>query len=320
MNRKNNVGLLCGLTVAIIAFLCFGIFIQKEKDVIINLDGSKIPVSTRCIKVNAVLKEMDISWNNKDSISPAPDQLLKPGDIINVRKCVPVEIEADGNLICLESTSLDIPELLKAAGITLGHLDRVEGTLDKKTLPVRLTVIRVQEKIIESEETIPYPSQKVLAPDLQKGRLKLLQEGEDGRVKKKYLLQYENGIETNSREIESIVLKEAKPEITALGTKGTIVMTSRSMIDPKKIIQVQATAYTHTGNTTFTGIYPQIGTIAVDPKVIPLGSRMWVEGYGYGIAQDTGGLIKGNIIDLFMDTKQDCLRWGRRWVKVYVLE
>jgi 3D (Asp-Asp-Asp) domain-containing protein len=47
---------------------------------------------------------------------------------------------------------------------------------------------------------------------------------------------------------------------------------------------------------------------------------MWVEGYGYGIAQDTGGLIKGNIIDLFMDTKEDCLRWGRRNVKVYILE
>lgn len=101
---------------------------------------------------------------------------------------------------------------------------------------------------------------------------------------------------------------------------SSIIITVRSLISTKKIVDMTATAYTYTGNPTYTGIYPQIGTIAVDPKVIPLGSRMWVEGYGYGIAQDTGGSIKGNKIDLFMDTKQECLNWGRKKVKVFLIE
>lgn len=122
-------------------------------------------------------------------------------------------------------------------------------------------------------------------------------------------------------------LPEVTVEATALvqeenmpHTKNPIILTSRDLLQPRREMSVQATAYTHTGNTTFTGVYPHVGTVAVDPALIPLGSRLWIEGYGYGIAQDTGGAIKGHRIDLFMDTKAECLNWGRRTVKIYILE
>ena len=91
---------------------------------------------------------------------------------------------------------------------------------------------------------------------------------------------------------------------------------------------VTATAYTAycTGcsGTTATGIdlraNPNQKVIAVDPSVIPLGSRVWVEGYGEAIAGDTGGAIKGNIIDLFMKDKQDALNWGRQTVTIKILK
>lgn len=83
---------------------------------------------------------------------------------------------------------------------------------------------------------------------------------------------------------------------------------------------MEATAYCHTGNRTFTGTWPKRGTIAVDPKVIPLGTELWVEGYGHGIAEDTGGAIKGQIIDVFMESECACWEWGRRKVKVRVYE
>lgn len=82
---------------------------------------------------------------------------------------------------------------------------------------------------------------------------------------------------------------------------------------------IEATAYTHTGHQTFTETWPKAGTIAVDPKVIPLKSEIWVEGYGWGVAEDTGGLIKGNIIDLFMETKQEAVIWGRQQVRIIVI-
>jgi 3D (Asp-Asp-Asp) domain-containing protein len=80
-----------------------------------------------------------------------------------------------------------------------------------------------------------------------------------------------------------------------------------------------ASAYTYTGRNTSCGMKPAVGLVAVDPSVIPLGTKLYIEGYGYATAADTGGAIKGNRIDLFMEDKSQCLSWGKRMVKVYVL-
>ncbi|MHB8125045.1 MAG: 3D domain-containing protein [Desulfitobacteriaceae bacterium] len=86
-----------------------------------------------------------------------------------------------------------------------------------------------------------------------------------------------------------------------------------------KTYQVEATAYTFTGNLTATGKTPRVGLIAVDPKVIPLGSRLYIEGYGYAIAADTGGDIKGNKIDIFLNSERECVEWGRKKTKLFLL-
>ena len=86
-------------------------------------------------------------------------------------------------------------------------------------------------------------------------------------------------------------------------------------------LSMESTAYTWTGDKTATGTWPTVGTIAVDPQVIPLGSLVYVDGYGLAIAEDTGRLIKGNIIDVYLDTTAECIKWGRkRGVSVYILE
>lgn len=79
-----------------------------------------------------------------------------------------------------------------------------------------------------------------------------------------------------------------------------------------------ATAYSYTGNWTATGTWPRCGTVAVDPRVIPLGSRLWVEGYGPGRAEDTGYLIKGRRIDMFLPSRAEAREWGRKRVRVVV--
>lgn len=91
----------------------------------------------------------------------------------------------------------------------------------------------------------------------------------------------------------------------------------------KKTLSVEATAYTG-GTLTAMGLKPVrdpggISTIAVDPSVIPLGSKVYIPGYGYAIASDTGGAIKGNIIDLYMNSHDDCTSWGRRQVTLHIV-
>ncbi|AIE60053.1 LysM peptidoglycan-binding and 3D domain-containing protein [Bacillus methanolicus] len=95
-----------------------------------------------------------------------------------------------------------------------------------------------------------------------------------------------------------------------------------------KVITVTATAYTADcggcSGVTATGINlkanPNAKVISVDPSVIPLGSRVYVEGYGYATAADTGGAIKGHLIDVFIPSKEQAVQWGRKQVKVTILK
>ncbi len=83
-------------------------------------------------------------------------------------------------------------------------------------------------------------------------------------------------------------------------------------------VTFEATAYTWTGNRTATGTWPSRGTVAVDPRVIPLGTELHIEGYGPAVAADTGGAIQGQKVDLYMDDVNECLQWGRRKVEVQI--
>mgnify|MGYP003530874869 CR=1 FL=1 len=134
---------------------------------------------------------------------------------------------------------------------------------------------------------------------------------------------------------DKLVLDGAKviqPKVSA-ATTTTSVTSNAPTADSKtpaaveKELTMTATAYTAScagcSGITATGINlkanPNQKVISVDPTVIPLGSKVWVEGYGEAIAGDTGGAIKGNVIDIFIPTKQEALNWGRKTVKVKVL-
>lgn len=308
-----------GLVAAVLTvFILGGLALSQEKNVSLVMEGKKSEIITRSLTVKGLLEEQDIKWNSKDYINPNPDSLLRPGVTVYFLKSVPVEISVDDRLIKINHPGPKL-EAIGAAGITVHPLDTVGGVFDKGQSPIRISIVRVREEIYETEEAIPFEKRRILDPELRMGQVKILEQGVPGLVKKKYLIHYENGKETGRQILTTQIIKEVNHEVTALGTKGTIMVASRSLVQPRKIVTLQATAYTHTGNTTFTGIYPRIGTVAVDPRVIPLGTKLWVEGYGFGIAQDTGGLIKGNIIDLFMNTEAECKRWGRRTVRVYIL-
>ena len=108
---------------------------------------------------------------------------------------------------------------------------------------------------------------------------------------------------------------------TVIEAPGTSISEYRQIEAPEPEVMIfEATAYTWTGNRTATGTWPSRGTIAVDSEVIPLGTRLHIEGYGEGIAEDTGGLIKGDIIDVYMESEDECWQWGRRQVEVRIIE
>ena len=136
-----------------------------------------------------------------------------------------------------------------------------------------------------------------------------------------------NDLKTTKIQIKQVIKLPSHIQNKAAVKKNT----KKSATDPsnvKKTIKMTATAYTANckgcSGITKTGLNlrknPSLKVIAVDPKIIPLGSKVWVEGYGIAVAGDIGGAIKGNKIDLFMNKKATANQWGRKQVTVKVLK
>jgi len=140
-------------------------------------------------------------------------------------------------------------------------------------------------------------------------------------------VRYEDGVEVSRQQVSREQVREASPQVLLVGTLQEVTRGSDS-IRFERAIEAVATAYCpctkccgpYANGYTHTGVPAERGVIAVDPRVIPLGSRVYVDGYGFAVAADTGGAIKGNRVDLCFATHEEALRWGRKQVKVYVIE
>lgn len=167
--------------------------------------------------------------------------------------------------------------------------------------------IPVGTEYIESDRVLP-------------GTTQVQEEGQTG-IERRVIRTTTVGGELNDEHvIHKFVLDSPKKRVVIQNTKPV----ERAEVDLSRYnvvrtFEVEATAYTYTGNPTATGIWPREGLIAVDPRVIPLGTEVYVEGYGHAIAADTGGAIKGNIIDVFFPSFQRCIEWGRRPVTIHIL-
>ncbi len=125
-------------------------------------------------------------------------------------------------------------------------------------------------------------------------------------------------VQAAEADIDSVEIVEEEP------VRENIVETSYGAISYSNVMSMEATAYLPTDGSgsgiTATGVRATHGVVAVDPRVIPLGTKVYIPGYGVALAADTGGAIKGYKIDLCMESYADCMRFGRRNVTVYVLE
>lgn len=189
------------------------------------------------------------------------------------------------------------------------------------------------EQVITVKEEIPYEVQIVKADYLDKGQKKIIKQGEKGIVKKNYKVKYENGKIIERKLLAEKTIKKSIKQVEAHGILKIILDENKKMYKYKKVLRdMEATAYTNsirdTGKDeshpeygiTFTGTKAKVGTVAVDPEVIPLGSKLYVEGYGYAVAEDTGSAIKGYDIDLFVETQKESDMFGRQTRDVYILK
>lgn len=249
------------------------------------------------------------------------------------------EIDNNGVVKTYKTSCKTVKELLSDLKIKVDDDDIVIPDLDTELKSEgKISIIKVDVKVIEKEVEAPFKTIKKKNKELSHKQSRILVQGVNGKNKVKCKEYYAGDklIKEEVIHVETII----KPidQVFEEGTKD-VFTNDRGDFTARKAIKMVATAYEagprSTGKRpgdkgygiTASGARAKRGTVAVDPRVIPLGTKLYIKSltpgvpdYGFAIAQDTGGAIKGNKIDLFMDTVWECLQFGRRPVMVYILK
>ncbi|MFF2797826.1 ubiquitin-like domain-containing protein [Lysinibacillus xylanilyticus] len=306
---------------------------EQAKEVTISVDGNQSKVWTTETQVKDILKEANIEVSEHDSLAQGLDTEIGADNKIDIQKAFQVSLVDGVNKRQVWSTSTTVANFLKQQGIQLNEFDRVENNLkDVITPQSKITVVRVEKVIDVVEESLDFAIEKKQDASLQQGKQKVVTAGQNGLVTKTYEVVKENGQVVAKNLQSKNVVKESQKQVVAVGTKTVVASAatvSRGSSEPAsgKEFYVTATAYTPncTGcsGISATGINLKsnsgLKVIAVDPSVIKLGSKVWVEGYGTAIAGDTGGAIKGNRIDILVQSESQASNWGVRKVRIKVL-
>ena len=297
---------------------------NMKKTVKIIIDGKEQTITTFKGTVEGALKENNIEIAPKDKIQPTLKEDLANNQKIEIKKAVPVKVKVDDKSLNIDTAEDDIKTMLSAEGISIDSDDKITPSLDGKIAKqMEIDIVRVHSKTIKEKNAIDFNTVVKNDDTIEDTVTKTVQEGIQGEKEITYEVVYENGKEVSKKIVEEKVVKQPTEKLVLKGTLSTLALSRGEKVTYKKKIPVIATAYS--GHTiTATGNVPKrnpggISTIAVDPKVIPLGTKVYVEGYGYAIAHDTGGVIKNNKIDLFMNSSKEAYTWGIKNVNMYII-
>lgn len=291
-----------------------------QKPVVIEVDQQNIHRRVLFTgTVGEVLEDNQITLLGNDKVEPSPGTPIQKNMVIKVSRAFSVKVTADGETREINTTPVTIKEAVTMAGFNLGEKDIVKTLPETLVVPQQeIEVIRVTEQLTTVDEEMPFQVERTTDATLEKGLSRTLKPGKNGLARNTMLVTYYNGQEAKRDLVKMETLVQPQNKIVAMGNI-TSVSRGGQRFDFTEARYMQSTAYTYTGSHTATGLNPTVGMVAVDPSVIPMGTRLYIEGYGYAFAADTGGAVQGNKIDVFMEEYSQCVNWGRRTVKVYLL-
>ena len=279
--------------------------------VIFTAQGSTTEQPTNATTVGAFLREHGIAIGANDYISPSFDTPLSDRMSIEYRPAVSVTIVAGKHRDTIVTSVSNIAALLQSQNIRLGKYDSVTPALTESVPAdgtVRIDHFLAWQRI--EHRIIAMPTINRVDVSLRPGASKVVTKGQPGMIDVLVSFTQHDDGNVKARAIGSRVVRKPRARVVDVGAAESI--------------QMVATAYTPycTGcsGITASGRPAGHGIVAVDPRVIPLGTRLYIPGYGYAIAGDTGGAIVGYRIDLGYTSYRDAMQFGRRAVTVYRLK
>ena len=322
--------ILLGLTA--LAVILTMTVVSMRKTVNISIDGSNETFVTYKGTVKDVLENQGIELGAKDKVQPSLESKVSENQEITIKKAVPVKVVIAGQELELETAEDTIGEMLvaetdmlKEKGIEYQEGDDIVtpsvDTPIESNLDVQVVQVTVEE-VVETQ-VIPYSTKTEVDQTKDVSYKEVTRKGVNGEKEVTYKLVKHDGEVVSKEVVSQQPIKAAEDQLVVKG--GAYITANRGgNIVGKKRLFMESTAYSGHGKTA-TGRTPVynpggLSTIAVDPRVIPLGSKVWVKGYGYAIAADTGGAIKGNIIDVYFNSSSQCRTWGRKYnVEVLII-
>jgi uncharacterized protein YabE (DUF348 family) len=306
-------------------------------------DGDQIKVyTTYATDPAAVLDRAGFALGEDDIYTTQPGDGVSE---ITVQRSQLITINDRGEQIQVSSYGETLEMLLNRLGIPTYGDCSVSMPLDTETYDGMEVSV---DCIVETEQTytvdLPYETILCYDPTLPEGHREVLVTGVTGQVKKTANVSYVNSVEAGHTVINETVIQQPVNEIVVVGTgteedaeskapaigDGVIVTAEGEVLTYSRSEQFKATAYTHTDAgcdmITATGTTVRIGTVAVDPRLVPYGTRMFIVSndgkyvYGISTAEDCGGGIKGNRLDLYFPTTAECFQFGVRGCTVYFLD
>jgi 3D (Asp-Asp-Asp) domain-containing protein len=303
------------------------------KHVTLVHDGLSETLETRAETADDLLLENNLVRAPEDALNVDPASPLTDGETVVYRAAVPVTVVVDGAPRTVRSAAADVAELLKAQGVPY---DRHDSVAPAPPTALENDAVVVVRHVDSWTETVRKPlAAKIVkrwAFTLPAGRTKVLDPGKPGLAEVDYAVTRtpDRRVVRRTKLIgrvlraprarivaEGIGEYTALSEIAARGIVGTLKLASSAL-------SMVATAYSAScagcSGVTATGRPAGHGVVAVDPSVIPLGTHMFIPGYGHAVAGDTGGAIRGRRIDLGFNSNAQASRFGRRPVTVYLIK
>lgn len=302
-----------------------------ERPLYVHDGGLVLEFPTKAGTIHQALNQAGLVLRLGDLTTPELSRPVTPGSHVYVDRAKDVTLLADGEERDLRTRAATVGEVLRQADFALGVLDRLDPEIDAPVPPglrVQVTRVRVEREV--GMEVLPYQTLYQPDEDLEIGHERQTEPGAAGVYRWEHLTWYEDGVETQRVLEKEYLERPPRPRVVSYGTKiiPHYVETGAGSFQYYRTVRVYATWYSprsagkppwHPGyGITSVGVRVHKGIIAVDPRVIPYWTQIYVPGYGVGVAADTGGGIVGNKIDLgFADHEPSDWRTG--WVDIYLL-
>ena len=323
--------------------------IRRACQVVVIADGESRTVTRIGGTVQDALDEAGVTVGERDSLNYETDKPLFDKMHIRVTRVMDVQITADGETKAYETSAQTVEDALEKCGVQLGEEDRVEPALTEKVKDgMEITVRRVEVKEEVQTEEVAYETEYQDTASLYEGETQVKTEGVPGEKEVTYKVTYVDGEEESREAASEKVTKEPVAEVVLRGTSqreessggvdvsggngtgnvaGTFVDMYGNTVSYSSMMSGTCTAYSVPGGTTSLGWDAVYGVVAVNPNIIPYGTKMYITSldgsvvYGYGVAGDTGGAaMAGDILaDLCYNTIEECSQIGRRTMNIYIL-